>query len=199
VAPQIAKLDEQAYDIRRQQLDSIISDRLVAAEAKRRGITADALIAQEVTAKVAPVTTEEVDKFVAANRSRLRADPATILPQIKAYLENQRATERHDAFLAELKAKAKVEVLLKAPVRYRASIDLTDVPVRGPANAPVTIVEFSDFHCPYCRSVQDDVDAVAREARPRCAWSTSTSRSTIATAGAASPRRSWCAQRQNKF
>jgi len=39
VAPQIAKLDEQAYDIRRQQLDSIISDRLVAAEAKRRGVT----------------------------------------------------------------------------------------------------------------------------------------------------------------
>jgi len=142
VAPQIAKLDEQAYDIRRQQLDSIISDRLVAAEAKRRGVTPDALIVQEVTGKVAPVTTEDVDKFVAANRSRLRTDPATILPQIKAYLENQRTTERHDAFLAELKAKAKVEVLLKAPVRYRASIDLTDVPVRGPANAAVTIEVF---------------------------------------------------------
>jgi len=200
VAPQIAKLDEQAYDIRRQQLDSIISDRLVAAEAKRRGVTPDALIVQEVTGKVAPVTTEDVDKFVAANRSRLRTDPATILPQIKAYLENQRTTERHDAFLAELKAKAKVEVLLKAPVRYRASIDLTDVPVRGPANAAVTIVEFSDFHCPYCRSVQATLTQLLAKypTQVRLVYKHFPLDDRHPQARHVAEA-SWCAQRQNKF
>jgi protein-disulfide isomerase len=200
VAPQIAKLDEQAYDIRRQQLETIIADRLIAAEAKRRGMTAEALIAQEVTGKVAPVTSEDVDKFIAANRSRMRADPSAVLPQIRAYIENQRRTERHDAFLTELKGKSKVDVLLKAPVRYRASIDLNDVPTRGPASAPVTIVEFSDFHCPYCRSVQPTLNQLLAKypTQVRLAYKHFPLDDRHPQARKVAEA-SWCAQRQNKF
>jgi protein-disulfide isomerase len=32
-----------------------------------------------------------------------------------------------------------------------ASIDLSGAPVKGSAAAPVTLVEVSDYHCPYCR------------------------------------------------
>ena len=160
VAPQIAKLDEQAYEIRRQQLDELIANRLLADEAKRRGVPADALIKTEVTDKVAAVTDKDLAKFIEDNRSRLRADPATLVPQIRKYLEAQREDARRQAFLDELKTKAKVEVLLSAPARFRAPIDLAGAPVRGPQQAPVTIVEFSDFHCPYCRSVQETLKEV---------------------------------------
>lgn len=34
----------------------------------------------------------------------------------------------------------------------RAEVETTDDPSIGPANAPVTIVEFGDFECPFCRS-----------------------------------------------
>jgi protein-disulfide isomerase/uncharacterized membrane protein len=37
-----------------------------------------------------------------------------------------------------------------APV---AQIDLANTPMRGPADAPVTVVEYSDFLCPYCRQL----------------------------------------------
>jgi protein-disulfide isomerase len=154
IAPQIAKLDEQAYEIRRDQLEELITNRLLLVEAKRRSTSVDALVAAEVTKKVPPVTEADVDAFVVANRARLPGDPAAIRPQIHAYLENERTSARRRAFVDELRGKSKVEVLLKPPPVFRATIDVGDSPIRGPKVAPVTIVEYSDFHCPYCRRVQ---------------------------------------------
>jgi predicted DsbA family dithiol-disulfide isomerase len=154
VAAQIAKLDEQAYGIRRDQLEELITTRILTAEAKRRGTSLEALVADEVTKKVPAVTEADLDTFIAANRERMPADPAAIRGQIRGYLEEQRTTARRSAFVDELRGKSKVEVLLKPPPIFRASIDIDGAPIRGPKVAPVTIVEYSDFHCPYCRRVQ---------------------------------------------
>lgn len=37
----------------------------------------------------------------------------------------------------------------------RAQLKIKDSPSLGPANSPVTVVEFSDFECPVCRSLHD--------------------------------------------
>ncbi len=150
----LAKVEEQAYQMRKDQLDDMIAERLIASEAKRRGLSAEALVAEEVTAKVAPVTDADAAAFVAANRQRIQGDPATLTPQIKAYLAHQHEAERKAAFVEGLRGTAKVDVRLKAPPVFRAKVATDGFPTRGPATAPITIVEFSDFHCPYCRAVQ---------------------------------------------
>jgi len=55
--------------------------------------------------------------------------------------------ERQAEFLSGLRAKADVRILMEPP---RLRLAVGDDPTRGPADAPVTIVEFSDFQCPYC-------------------------------------------------
>ncbi len=200
VAPQIAKLDEEAYGIRKQQLDDLINDRLFAAEAKRRGITVDALIATEVTAKAGDVADADVQAFVATNRRRLPADPTALFPQIKDYLTNERIKARREAFANDLRAKAHVQVLLKMPPFYRAPIDLAGAPSKGPDGAPVTIVEFSDFHCPYCRGVQSTLDQLLAKypTQVRLVYKHFPIDSLHPQARRVADA-SWCAQQQHKF
>ncbi len=63
-----------------------------------------------------------------------------------------------------LKAKTDtfVEARLPDDTGVVYNIDVTSSPVRGPKNAPISIVEFSDFQCPYCAGVQETLDKVLK-------------------------------------
>ena len=53
---QLSKLEEQIYTLKRQRLDAMIVERLIAKEAAKRGISDAALLDAEVTSKVGMVT-----------------------------------------------------------------------------------------------------------------------------------------------
>lgn len=154
LAPALAALQEKLYDLKREQLEALIGERLLIREAAKRGLTVPALLNAEVTAKVGVVTEQEIESFYQANRERLEGDEATVRDRIRAYLQNQKLAAKRDAFLQSLRAQAKVVVHLKPPPVFRASVPVDGAPFKGPVKAPVTIVEFQDFHCSYCRQIQ---------------------------------------------
>jgi protein-disulfide isomerase len=51
---------------------------------------------------------------------------------------------------------------------YRMPLD--DAPARGPANAAVTIVVFSDFECPYCKRFEAVLDRLRKTYDVRVVW-----------------------------
>src|SRR5262245_37323402 len=57
----LSKLEEQIYDLKSRELDSLIAQRLFAQEASKRGISVSALLDAEVTAKVSLVTEKEIE------------------------------------------------------------------------------------------------------------------------------------------
>jgi protein-disulfide isomerase len=150
---ELGRLEQQIHEMRQRKLDDLIAERLLEREAARRNVPVDALVKAEVTDKITPVTEDEVTRFFEANKARLPA-VANIRDQIRRFLEGQQAEERREAFVGNLRGGAKVSVSLAAPAIRRAEINVAGAPVRGDVEAPVTIVEFSDFHCPYCRTVQ---------------------------------------------
>jgi protein-disulfide isomerase len=150
----LTKLEQDLYNLKKDRLEAIIGEKLLNQEASKRGVEVKQLIETEITSKVPAVSDDEVNSFYEANKARLPASATDIKGQIRQYLTNQRVQTRAQAYVAELRAKSKVDVTLPAPPVRRAQLDIEGAPVRGNATAPVTVVEFSDFHCPFCKRVQ---------------------------------------------
>jgi protein-disulfide isomerase len=147
VRAQLMDLRAREHQLRGQALDALVAQALIEKEAEARGTTPEALYEAEVESK-AVVSEEEARTYYAANKSRFGTSPeAEALAQIKARLGQQRQGERRAALARELRAKYEVKVLLEP---YRVPVEVGVAPVRGNPQAPVTIIEFSDFQCPYC-------------------------------------------------
>ena len=158
---QISKLEEQIYALKRQRLEGLIQMRLLAKEASKRGLSVPALLEAEVSAKISPVTDQEIETYYQANKTRYPGD--NYRQTIQSQLENQRRGARQQAFIQALRAQANIVINLKPPPIYRADVSAGSAPIRGSANAPVTIIEFSDFHCPYCKKVQPTLSRILSE------------------------------------
>src|SRR5262249_41782546 len=156
----LSTLEEQIYDLKRQELDTLIAQRLLAQEAARRGISVTALVDAEVTSKVGLVTEQEVETFYQANKARLRGDEASLRDNIRAHLQQQKLFVRRSRLLDSLRSQSKVLVHLQPPPVVRVPVSIDGAPVRGAADAPVTLVEFSDFHCPFCRQAQTTLQTI---------------------------------------
>lgn len=151
------KLQEQIYNLKRQKLEALISEKLLAQEADRRRISLPTLLDVEVTSKVGLVTEQEIENYYQANIARFQGDEAEARQQIRSELQGQKLAARRQAFLDSLRSQAKIVVNLKAAPVARVEIGVNGAIATGPATAPVTIVEFEDFHCPFCKRVQSTI------------------------------------------
>ncbi|HLV01121.1 MAG TPA: thioredoxin domain-containing protein [Acidobacteriota bacterium] len=142
-----AEQKKKRHEILEKTLDQMISERLLELEATEQGVSRDELIQKEIQARTEQPSDAEADKFYEENKSRIRGSKEDVLPQIKAFLARQQSQKVLDDYLAGLREKYGVESNLE-PLRF--DIDTNGKPALGPENAPVTIVEFSDFECPYC-------------------------------------------------
>jgi predicted DsbA family dithiol-disulfide isomerase len=144
----LLRLRVEEYTQRHQVLQEMIATALLENEAARRHATVRDLLQQEVEKKARPVADEEAGAVYEALPDRFRGvAQADAMRSIAESMRRQRVNQRRQAFTKELERAAGVRVLLEPP---RINIDSSGGPSRGPADALVTIVEFSDFQCPYC-------------------------------------------------
>jgi predicted DsbA family dithiol-disulfide isomerase len=159
IQSELLGLRQREDQLRRQGLNDLIVQVLFSREATARGGSVEELVQAEITDK-ARVTPAEARVFYEANRARFRGvDEATAVQQIVNGLGRQRQNERRASFARELRDKYPVEVRLEP---FRVEVGTGDAPLRGNLEAPVTIVEFSDFQCPYCVRARPTVNRVRK-------------------------------------
>ena len=156
-ASKLVRLKTQEYEIRKQTLDELIDEQLLNEEATKRGVTRDELVAQEVTSKAKEPTDEEAKAYFDKNPPRGGVEFEKVKDRVKAFMARQGEQDARTALISGLREGAGVEVLLE-PLRFDVSMD--DDPTYGSKDAPITIIEFSDFQCPYCSRVNESIAKV---------------------------------------
>jgi protein-disulfide isomerase len=161
VRPQLIKLEEQRYEILEQKLDQLIAERLLGQEAKRLGVSVEQLLKSEVYAKAPEVPEADVASFINQNRGRLpKMDEQELRLKVWDHLRSQKVNDQRQAYVQALRSQAKVAVLLAEPASARYEVNADRGFAVGPKDAPVTIVEFSDFQCPFCKSATATVKQI---------------------------------------
>jgi protein-disulfide isomerase len=153
------ELDAQMFEQRKQALDQLLVRKLVEQWAKQENMTPEALYKREVTDKIKKPTDAEMKAFYDEQSKKQQLPPFDqVKEQIAQYLERPAAQAAQQAFVEKLKKDMQVVVNLKPP---RVTV-AAEGPSRGAASAPITIVEFSDFQCPYCSKAEETVDKVLK-------------------------------------
>jgi protein-disulfide isomerase len=157
-ADQFAQLEkqyeQQKHELLENALEQTIQDRLLEEEAKASGKTKEQILADM---KPADVSEADIETFYQQNKAQI--EPRTkeqVAPMIKQYLEQQRQSEMQQKFYEGLRAKHKIRYLLE-PTRVEVA---ATGPAHGPETAPITIVEFSDFQCPFCSRLTPTIKQV---------------------------------------
>ena len=152
------KLVLAIYEARRNAIDEIAGEKLIDMEAKARGTTSAELIDKEITSKIQTVTEADIAAWYNANQSRVQG---AALDQVKTPIRNlliqERSANAYESYVEQLKTKTTVRIMLEPP---RQKIATAGSPSQGPASAPIEMVEFSDFQCPFCYRAHPTVKQV---------------------------------------
>jgi protein-disulfide isomerase len=157
-----SKVAVQLYDLRKQALDEIIDNYLLERAARTAGLKPQEYIDRQINSNTPRVTDNEAEQFYRQHKSQLDAQTggrsfSQIKARLIAALQHQRNQERQDELMQKLRSENHVTVLLEAP---RVTVASAGHPSTGGSSAPVTIIEFSDFQCPFCRAAENRLHEV---------------------------------------
>ncbi len=149
--PSLLGLRDQEFKVKSDALNKLIRKKVIEAEAKKKGLTTEELLKQEVDSKIAEPSDDEAKGYYLAAKNETSLSFDEIKTQIKQFLRTAEIQQAREKYVELLRAKADVSVLLQPP---KVEVGYDPARVKGNPKAPVTIVEFSDFQCPYCKKTE---------------------------------------------
>lgn len=150
IQPQLLQLRNQEHQIKSSAIETLIDQKLLEAAAREKGLSVEELLKQEAGTDAREPTESEVESYYLGQRDRLNRPLDEIKPQLRQALKQARMQQSREDYLKRLRKQAEVVVLLTPP---RVEVAYDPARLRGNPDAPITIVEFADFQCPYCKRV----------------------------------------------
>ena len=156
----LVALRQQIYDTQVSRLEAEIYQRLVQQAAAAEGLTEGDYLRKRIDEMVGEPDEGEIVKLMTQYRSQLSDDDLQARAQIVQALKQREKQQLSQDLRTVLFAEGGVEILLVPP---RVEVAVADgTPARGPADAPIVMIEYTDFQCPFCTRVQPTLDALMK-------------------------------------
>lgn len=143
------------YLAQRDALEQLIADQLLEMQAKKEGVTVDEIVKRHISTNVPEPTEDQLRFYYEGVQTEETYESAR--PHILDTIHQLRVKKAREAYIAQLRGDYGVVVELAQP---SAQVEVADAPRLGPANAPVQVVEFADYECPYCQQVNADLKKI---------------------------------------
>jgi protein-disulfide isomerase len=169
VAFQVYRLRGNIYFLLKREVEQIVNQKLLTAEAARRGLTVDELLRKEVDEKVPPLDEKEVDNYLAEHPADAGKGSQRRV-RLRTYLSQKAHSQRKLDFLASLRENSDFKLLLEPPQRPRTKIDIKNEPWRGNLEAPVTLVHFASFSDNLCSHSVKMIQRIMGEHPGKIKW-----------------------------
>lgn len=157
---QLQQIELQKAKLFEDGIGPLVEKTLLERKAKSEGVDVDDFLKTALESRTEPVTDASIDTWYEENKARVRGQTREAIgPQIRKFLEQTQESTARTSVIAELRKEYDVEIFLE-PVR----IAFTDegATTKGPDDALVTIVEFSDFQCPACKGFNPTLTEVLK-------------------------------------
>ncbi|MDZ4678288.1 MAG: thioredoxin domain-containing protein [Oligoflexia bacterium] len=158
----LAELKRNEYEIKRRATEEVIQQTILEEEAKKQGTSVDKLFSQFDSLRDKEVGKDDIQQFLKQRNieeKRLSKQEKESIPQI---IKMQRVYEARQKYAGELRVKSNVQFKIPKPIE-KVDISTGNGTPLGGANAKVTIVEFSDFQCPFCSRGRQRVDEIKQK------------------------------------
>ena len=154
------------YQAERKVLDDFIGQSLLEQQAQQEHLRVEELLNRHVKSALPPEPSEEALRVYYEGLDATQPFEA-VRDQIVAHLRQRRFEKAKAAYVQSLREQAKVIISLPPP---KADITLKGTPIRGIPTAPVVVVEFADYECPYCQQVNPDLQKLEEQYKGKVAF-----------------------------
>lgn len=158
----IYEAEVKLYEIKMNKIRAMMLEVFMNNDPRKDGLSNDEFLTKYI-AKDISVTEKDIESFIKERQIPASNINAQMKERIKNYLEVEKKREAVDKWIAEKTDSNPVEIYLDKPTRPTFDVSVGDAPVMGPESAPVTIIEFSDFQCPFCAKGATVVDEIKQK------------------------------------
>lgn len=154
--------ESKVFDIKFNRLKSILLQKFMDRDPRKQGLSNDDFLSKYISQNVS-ISEKEIDAFIKDQNIPAEHINPQVKEKIKNYLEMERKKESVDKWLAEQTKKDQVEVYMQKPRRPSFPLEVGNAPFAGGKDAKVTIIEFSDFQCPFCAKGADILNQLKKK------------------------------------
>jgi protein-disulfide isomerase len=160
---ELVQIKKQEYDLKMGQLNKLVTDRVLGAEAKKNGMAnAEEYIGKKLLKGEIKISDADYKKFVKEKNIPEQNLNDQVKERIFAYMKEQKREETIQAAVSKLTKGTPVEVYFKKP-KSNIQVEVGDAPTAGGDNAKVNVIVFSDFQCPFCGRAAKTVSDIKKK------------------------------------